>query len=277
MVHPPKATTALSTPIFNSSPQFVRRSLTIRHACIRVAISPRRHDPRSPIPRVPKAWPTGPCQTGPDWLTRELSLKSNDPAERVSAWDPQTFYDSVHVPPADLPLWPQLEGRAPAGFLDCTLYPFQKRTVQFMVEREGARLIDGEICSPPNALPGTDGTDPTVLGAQYFRGDGPGENRRGRLRSSRPPTGGPQRPRTTRSLLSTAEPAAPHRTSGATLIITPTHLLQQWKDEFALHAPNMRVLHYQGIKRRRASTSAANSEHCDVVLTTYSVIAGEIW
>jgi E3 ubiquitin-protein ligase SHPRH len=228
-------------------------------------------------------------------------LKSNDPAERVSAWDPQafvsawdpqafvsawdpqafvsawdpqTFYDSVHVPPADLPLWPQLEGRAPAGFLDCTLYPFQKRTVQFMVEREGARLIDGEICSPPHALPGTDGTDPTVRGGILAEEMGLGKTVEvialiSLHRRSAAPKDYPL-------VALDGGTGAPHRTSGATLIITPTHLLQQWKDEFALHAPNMRVLHYQGIKRRRTSTSA-EFEHCDVVLTTYSVIAGEIW
>jgi E3 ubiquitin-protein ligase SHPRH len=200
-------------------------------------------------------------------------VRPNDYVEHISAWDPQAFYNSVHVPPADLPLWPQLDGGTPAGFLDSKLYPFQRRTVQFMIEREGAKLdCDGDICSPPHAPIGVDGT--TVRGGILAEEMGLGKtvelialislHRR------------PAVPKDYPLVAVDGGNVVPRRTSAATLIITPTHLVQQWKDEIALHAPNMRVFQYEGIKRGRGVTSAA-FEHCDVVLTTYPVIAAEIW
>jgi E3 ubiquitin-protein ligase SHPRH len=72
------------------------------------------------------------------------------------------------------------------------------------------------------------------------------------------------------------------RTSGATLIITPPSILEQWRSEILTHAPNLKVLHYKGLP----PVSAAKKEHIagtveqlmryDVVLTTYGVLSKEI-
>lgn len=65
-----------------------------------------------------------------------------------------------------------------------------------------------------------------------------------------------------------------------TLIITPPSILQQWMKELNRHAPNLKVMHYQGIKSYAgAMTSESLLEtmsRCDVVLTTYGVLSSEI-
>ncbi|KAJ5536839.1 hypothetical protein N7513_010025 [Penicillium frequentans] len=69
------------------------------------------------------------------------------------------------------------------------------------------------------------------------------------------------------------------RASGATLIITPPAILEQWKQEFQQHAPELRVHHYTGIKRGHEGSDDLVIEELsefDVVLTTYNVISREV-
>ena len=65
-----------------------------------------------------------------------LPKKKSDTAE---TWAPRDFYDSVHVPERDIPIqeYPGIEK------LQCQLYPFQKRALQWLLRREGAENAQG--------------------------------------------------------------------------------------------------------------------------------------
>ncbi|KAE8337717.1 hypothetical protein BDV24DRAFT_154126 [Aspergillus arachidicola] len=69
------------------------------------------------------------------------------------------------------------------------------------------------------------------------------------------------------------------RPSGATLIITPPAILEQWEQEIKLHAPGLSVFHYTGIQRHQSLSDEALIELLadqDVVLTTYNILAREV-
>jgi len=79
-------------------------------------------------------------------------------------------------------------------------------------------------------------------------------------------------------LVSEANDSISLRPTGATLIITPPTILEQWKQEIREHAPSLRVFHYTGVKSvgKRKDDIVGLLSRQDVVLTTYNVIASEI-
>lgn len=212
-----------------------------------------------------------------------------------AAWDVKEFYDYVHVPPLrDVPPL-QLEN------IQCKLYPFQDRATKWMLSREGVEALpsgqlvvkressanlpldfrevsDGKsfTCYSSKALSIASSSraditshfNPTA-GGILAEAMGLGKtvemialmccHSRGNSPLRHPDTGG-------------------LRPTGATLIITPPTILEQWKQEIREHAPSLRVFHYAGIKshakRREAILDLLADQ--DVVLTTYSVIASEI-
>ncbi|OTA83102.1 hypothetical protein M434DRAFT_84181 [Hypoxylon sp. CO27-5] len=68
------------------------------------------------------------------------------------------------------------------------------------------------------------------------------------------------------------------RPSGATLIVTPSTLRTQWVAEFRKHAPDLRVTVYEGLKRFTRDVDDLISELAshDVVITTYDVLQHEV-
>lgn len=218
---------------------------------------------------------------------------------RVRGWTPREFYESVHVP--------QDTQSASADIkcpdLICELFPFQRRAVRWLLWREGVEVQkDGTLVpierSSGNDLPASfqqmrdaDGnicyfshlfmaitTDVSrwANASDYLSGGilaeemGLGKtvemialislNRRLATEVIKPDPDG-------------------LRMSGATLIITPPAILDQWKQELEQHAPELRVHHYTGIKRGQEQTDDLVIEELadfDVVLTTYNVIAREI-
>lgn len=64
--------------------------------------------------------------------------------EKTNSWSPRDFYDNVHVPKRD-GLGPDVSS---IDQLQCELYPFQKRSVQWLLWREGAL----ESREPPEEL-----------------------------------------------------------------------------------------------------------------------------
>lgn len=69
--------------------------------------------------------------------------------------------------------------------------------------------------------------------------------------------------------------------TGATLIITPLPLLDQWLSELSRHAPTLKVVYYPGLKKaakmKGVDLSAEKLAQQDVVITTYEVLRTEIW
>lgn len=71
------------------------------------------------------------------------------------------------------------------------------------------------------------------------------------------------------------------QTTGATLIITPLPLLDQWLSELKRHAPTLNVVYYPGLKKvakmKGVDLSTGQLAQKDVVITTYEVLRTEIW
>ena len=66
----------------------------------------------------------------------------------------------------------------------------------------------------------------------------------------------------------------------ATLVVSPPQLISQWKDELQRYAPSLRVMTYAGLDRQQSSIEDDQLkvqflEH-DVVLVTYEALAGDI-
>ena len=202
-----------------------------------------------------------------------------------SAWTPRDFYNNVHVPrsdttPPDLPLTEELQ---------CELYPFQKRAVQWLLEREGAvkaqaheqeipylphgfRRIndaDGKPCfiSHYLGLATTDPSFPTRMGSDI----------RGGLLCEEMGLG-----KTVEMIallhlhkldMSKSVASAENLPkSPATLIITPPAILKQWKNELQEIAPKMRVFIYEGLRveagKHDYDELLGRCRHNDVVLTS---------
>ena len=213
----------------------------------------------------------------------------------ADVWNVKEFYDNVHVPPLQEPAQLNLNS------VQCTLYPFQDRATRWMLSREGVEVLpSGQIvkCSESNAeLPldfemSTDGDGlpfffsralsvasssrkdvtsrfGTVRGGILAEAMGLGKTvEMIALMCSHPKQQSPYRHLNAAKL---------HET-GATLIITPPTILEQWKQEIREHAPSLRVFHYTGVKsyaKRKENVLDLLADQ-DVVLTTYSVIASEI-
>ncbi|KAM0786243.1 hypothetical protein ACM66B_007043 [Microbotryomycetes sp. NB124-2] len=65
--------------------------------------------------------------------------------------------------------------------------------------------------------------------------------------------------------------------TGMSLIIAPPTLTGQWQAEIARHAPSLRVLRYEGIKKLPAKTTIRDvASKYDIILTTYDVLRREV-
>ena len=71
---------------------------------------------------------------GPEFL----DLFGPLPSASGRPWSTREFYDNVYVPDStEIPSLPSIEG------LQCALYPFQKRAVQWLLARESLSIRDG--------------------------------------------------------------------------------------------------------------------------------------
>ena len=213
--------------------------------------------------------------------------------EETDTWSPLDFYNNVHVP--------KNEGVVPdipsINKLQCELYPFQKRALQWLLSREGAMKLH----QPPKRLSElhhgfirtTDGDGRQCL-ISHFWGIATTDDQvlvnmsseiRGGILAEEMGLG-----KTVEMIALIAmhmrDPAeqslSPNNLPrcSATLIITPPAILQQWKNELQRLAPTLNVFVYEGL---RSEASKSNHEalmlRCmqhDIVLTTYNVLAREI-
>ena len=252
-------------------------------------------------------WRGGPLQPYGSAGVRYASLLrdcflSSDSAPAMP-WSPDTFYESVHVPPTDLEVMPAIQN----NLLRCSLYPFQKRAVHWLLAREGAAYVNGRLIAKPRMDKLCDDLPPSFSRTTDARGRpcyvSPVlgvvvHNKRYLLNYLPDVRGGILAEEM--GLGKTVELIAliclhkrqlnsPHTfdvhsqttvtPSGSTLIITPQHILQQWINEIGMHAPHLRVFHYKGMStfgKNKRNVSVEMLLGYDVVLTTYSVLAREI-
>ncbi|KAF2684728.1 hypothetical protein K458DRAFT_337770 [Lentithecium fluviatile CBS 122367] len=229
----------------------------------------------------------------------------DDTREAKTPWALSDFYDAVHVPLTSENVSPRLQVK----LNETGLYPFQQRAVDWLLRREGvAYSASGDLQSgldeatghvPVSFKPTHDATGKPcyvshlrgmIVSDLSWTGDA-GRILRGGILAEEMGLG-----KTVEliALISHHKRETPeekvrdpylgtHVTpSGATLIITPPSILEQWKQEIATHAPELKVLHYKGLpppsapRKEHEEATVENLLRFDIVLTTYNVLSKEI-
>ncbi|PNY24104.1 ATP-dependent helicase [Tolypocladium capitatum] len=219
-----------------------------------------------------------------------------------AAWSPMDFYDAAYVPPKD----DRTSRTIQVPGLEATLFPYQKRTLQWLLRREGMQWSGADSGVQPvpkeNAMSAIDGfrvaqdtegnavfvsdvfqiitrdaslyrqADAAVKGGILAEEMGLGKTIEiiGLILLNRRPS--PSAPDQTKT-------EAGLEQNGTTLIVTPESLRPQWMSEMARHAPNLRVKHYRGCKELQedeVEETVAELATYDVVITTYAVFSAEL-
>ncbi|KMU88752.1 DNA repair protein rad5 [Coccidioides immitis H538.4] len=214
----------------------------------------------------------------------------------VGQWTPNEFYSSVHVPKKQVIL------SLVKGFeaIKSQLFPFQERALGWLLEREGVEVLPDGTLRPvveDEGLPLSFERTTDAEGRPCFVSHAfciaisdlskwPYSTRvRGGVLAEEMGLGKTvellslicihRRPQSAISAPdSDSEPVA----SGATLIIAPAAILEQWKQEITKQAPNLRFMHYQGIHLSKVSDDVMVQQLAshDIVLTTYAVLQREV-
>ncbi|KAL5363771.1 SNF2 family N-terminal domain-containing protein [Aspergillus floccosus] len=247
----------------------------------------------------------GPLKVFSKYILREPEFVNSNQKRRTpgksAGWHPRDFYENVHVPEDT----PSSSAEVKCNMIQCELFPFQRRAVRWLLQREGMKLQpSGEVVpvkqEPIDSLPMSfqrfeDADGRVCFASQLFmvvtsdvsNWYDAGNHLKGGVLAEEMGLG-----KTVelislmclnRRLLTPEETFAKNpdglRPSGATLIITPPAILEQWEQEIKLHAPGLSVLHYTGIQRHQELSDQEIVELLadhDVVLTTYNVLAREV-
>ena len=221
-----------------------------------------------------------------------LALLVGKTTESTADWSPRDFYDSLHVPKKDSARADSLD----LSQIRCQLFPFQKRAVQWLLDRE----VLAEEKDEPNRSRATDELPFGFAETEDMHGKkcfvspllGIVTTNEELARPSALMGGilaeemGLGKTVEVLGLISLhkrsieANPAIqPHiRPSKATLIITPPSILKQWQSEIYRLTP-FSVIVYEGIRHSKKTNDAlieALLEH-DIVLATYGTLASEIY
>jgi len=235
----------------------------------------------------------------PDGRPEYQSRAYVDRRKKRYTWSPRDFYDNVHVPEVTADASAEIK----CEFVRCRLYPFQNRAVRWLLQREGMEhLPNGKVIPRKQTsfenLPDSFQEFTDVDGQRCFVSHlfmtvatdlsnwyDAGRHLKGGILAEEMGLG------KTVELISliclNRRPIGAQsgidrdglRESGATLIITPPAILEQWKQEIESHAPALRVFHYTGLQRHEKMSDEELvqmiADH-DIVLTTYNVLAREI-
>lgn len=239
----------------------------------------------------------------------DLGLRLAD-GTQVS-WSPQDFYEAACVPDQGA-MGVEVENME-IPKLEAKLYPFQRRAVQWLLQREGVQWRRGSqgegagvhpyISPASHEIPisfatakdaegkafhvshllGTVARDPAVFRSL--------QDLRGGILAEEMGLG--KTLEIIALMLLHPRPEAPVMvfdsflgrellTTPATLIVVPSVLLDQWLSELNRHAPSLRVMFYPGVRKLPklkdgTDISAEQLAQQDVVVTTYEVLRTEIW
>ncbi|KAI6248058.1 hypothetical protein HI914_03272 [Erysiphe necator] len=236
-------------------------------------------------------------------LIKVLELFFPDPRVKVeSSSTAQDFYSSVHSPPKDCCHAENIV----IPNVKFTLYPFQKRAVQWLLRREGVEWANGSLQNfthktITNELGSfIESTD--FVGQKFYVSHLFGiatfdikpfiasERRvKGGILSEEMGLGKTIEMISLIALHNLSKSSSRIvfdslldtfiRSTSATLIITPPPILHQWITEVKQHAPLLKITLYEGMKTHQKTdffeliNELAKS---DIVVTTYSVLAAEI-
>ncbi|KAL2760586.1 hypothetical protein ACRALDRAFT_1038464 [Sodiomyces alcalophilus JCM 7366] len=222
-------------------------------------------------------------------------------------WTPLDFYEAAHVPSPDDKLPHSIE----VPGLTSTLYPYQKRTLQWLLSREGVRWV-----------PSSDGREPRVeeyherdpsAGARSFSKatDSSGQclsfsrlyhaiaadtsqfadletSVKGGILAEEMGLGKTLEIIGLILLHQRRMEDGPHHVdfngdqlvrSSATIIVCPESLRRQWMTELQQHAPGLQVCFYRGRAKAGIEGEEELVRHLasqDVVITTYNTLSAEI-
>jgi E3 ubiquitin-protein ligase SHPRH len=215
------------------------------------------------------------------------------------ASSPLDFYEAAYVPS---------KANSPSAIieipgLDATLFPYQRRTLEWLLRREGVQWSgNGNVLQTYHStaplsdssrkLKDLDGRDMFLSDIFHTISTSNDQFRQAELAVK----GGILAEEMGLGktveilaliLLHTRPSDEPDRThngssslipSGATLIVTPESLRQQWMSEISRHAPGLRYTFYQGCKRegREGDDAAQRLAEYDVVITTHSILSAEL-
>ncbi|KAF4338808.1 rad8 and Rdh54p [Fusarium beomiforme] len=218
-----------------------------------------------------------------------------------STWSPMDFYEAAFVPSKDERTPETIQVNA----LESTLFPYQKRTLQWLLQREGVQWSENTQRIVPYVSENQDSvydfkklTD--VNGNEYYLSElfhiatrdvslfrQAEASIKGGILAEEMGLGKTlevlglillhQRSRPLTQ--SEYESQAKLTPTGATLIVTPPSLKDQWVSEIARHSPGLSVKVYEG----RKSISTLDEEEAtdelaghDIIITTYSVLSSEL-
>ncbi|EXL62898.1 hypothetical protein FOCG_01348 [Fusarium oxysporum f. sp. radicis-lycopersici 26381] len=220
---------------------------------------------------------------------------------RAPTWSPMDFYEAAFVPKKDEKTPETIQVDA----LESKLFPYQKRTLQWLLQREGVQWSADMRRIVPYVPENQDSvydfkkmTD--VAGNEYYFSElfhtvtrdislfqQAEASIKGGILAEEMGLGKTlevlglillhQRSRPL--IQSEYESQVKLTPSGATLIVTPPSLKDQWVSEIARHAPGLSVKVYEGRKRiSEADEQQATDELAghDIILTTYSVLSSEL-
>ncbi|RDL41323.1 p-loop containing nucleoside triphosphate hydrolase [Venustampulla echinocandica] len=238
-------------------------------------------------------------------LPKILSRYFPDPNQTQSGkWSAQDFYNSVHTPDKN----DQGAASLTVDGLEADLYPFQKRSVQWLLRKEGVEwsAIDKRITSanpiertavPMSFLPVVDhqgrqcyvshlfglvtlDVTPFRILEQDLKGGILAEEMGlGKTVEMISLISLHRRPKEHNDVVYDLFTGQNVRLTSATLIIAPPSISLQWISEINKHAPHLKVMHYEGIRVHSGMDSSDLLESLatsDIVISTYNVLAGEI-